>query len=98
MSISTPWRPRRRARGAGIHGPVAQGDFLDALGIHAAGRGPEGAGHPRTGGGDRDGGRARLTGRDARGMGELFKVLGPDPSRSCHRCPASPPGPPAAES
>jgi SAM-dependent MidA family methyltransferase len=60
--------------GARAHGPAAQGDFLEALGIAARAAALK-ARASAAQAGDIDQALARLTKRGPKGMGELFKVL-----------------------
>ena len=62
------------AQGARVHGIVAQGDFLQALGIEARAEALK-ARATQAQAVDIDQALARLTERGATGMGELFKVL-----------------------
>ncbi len=62
------------ASGARIHGPSPQGDFLLALGIETRAAGLRQRATPAQAA-DLDRALARLTERDDKGMGELFKVL-----------------------
>ncbi|WP_312897000.1 class I SAM-dependent methyltransferase [Microvirga soli] len=62
------------AQGARVHGIVAQGDFLQALGIEARAEALKARATPAQAA-DIDQALARLTERGATGMGELFKAL-----------------------
>ena len=66
-----------RAAGAGlrVHGPVQQGDFLEALGIGARATALKRRATPQQSE-EIDRALERLTSRGRSGMGELFKVLG----------------------
>ncbi|MDF2688911.1 MAG: methyltransferase [Microvirga sp.] len=62
------------AQGSRVHGIVAQGEFLQALGIEARAQALKARATPAQAA-DIDQALARLTERGATGMGELFKVL-----------------------
>jgi NADH dehydrogenase [ubiquinone] 1 alpha subcomplex assembly factor 7 len=60
--------------GAAVHGPAAQGEFLQALGIEARAAGLKRRATPAQAD-DVDRALKRLTGRGSTAMGEVFKVL-----------------------
>ena len=63
------------ARGAAVHGPSPQADFLEALGLHERAAALKRSAAP-TGAAAIDAAAARLTGRGETAMGDLFKVMG----------------------